>query len=364
LWCGFACPQTVYTEIFLWIEQKIEGDHSKRQKLDKAPMSGRKAAIKAAKYTAWGVVALWTGFTLVAYFSPLDELLPEAMRLDFGSWEWFWILFYGGFTYLMAGVMREQVCKYMCPYARFQSVMFDADTLIVTYDEARGEPRSLRRKGEDARAAGRGDCIDCGICVQVCPTGVDIRKGLQYECIGCAACIDACDQVMDKIAAPRGLVRFSTENALKKGWSSSEIRAHVRRPRTLVYGAVLVLICAAFVWGLATRTPLQVNVIRDRGALGREVKGELIENVYQIRVMNMTENPRAVVLQVDGLEGVHIEGANRIELAAVETKTVVFQVRAPTRAGKAGANEIFFEVSPEDEPELKLREKTTFFFPR
>ncbi|MDR2688869.1 MAG: cytochrome c oxidase accessory protein CcoG [Azoarcus sp.] len=361
LWCGYACPQTVYTEIFLWIERKIEGDHNKQMKLDRAPMSGRKFAIKAAKYAAWGVVALWTGFTLVAYCSPLDELLAEAAGFRFGPWEWFWMLFYAGFTYLMAGVMREQVCKYMCPYARFQSVMLDSDTLVVTYDEARGEPRAPHRKG--AKAAGKGDCIDCGICVQVCPTGVDIRKGLQYECIGCAVCIDACNQVMDKIGAPRGLVRFSTENALKKGWTRNEILAHVRRPRTLVYGAVLMAICVAFVWGLATRMPLQVNVIRDRTSLGRKVENGLIENIYQLRIMNMTENPRAFVLAVKGLDGMRIDGEERIELDAVETRSVTLRVLAPANAGKTGANEIFFEVSPGDEPALQLREKTTFFFP-
>jgi cytochrome c oxidase accessory protein FixG len=251
----------------------------------------------------------------------------------------------------------------MCPYARFQSVMLDSDTLVVTYDETRGEPRALRRKGEDARATGKGDCIDCGICVQVCPTGVDIRKGLQYECIGCAVCIDACDQVMDKIGAPRGLVRFSTENALKKGWGRSEILAHVRRPRTLVYGAVLMAVCSAFVWGLATRVPLQVNVIRDRSSLGRQVQDGLIENVYQLRIMNMTEKPRAFVFTVKGLDGMRIEGEERIELNAVETRSVPLRVLAPASAGKTGANEIFFEISPKDEPGLQLREKTTFFFP-
>ncbi|NMG47219.1 cytochrome c oxidase accessory protein CcoG [Azoarcus communis] len=364
LWCGYACPQTVYTEIFMWIEEKIEGDRNKRMKLDKAPMSPRKLGIKAAKYGAWGAVALWTGFTFVGYFSPMSELLASVATLGFGPWEMFWILFYGAFTYLFAGVMREQVCKYMCPYARFQAVMFDPDTLVITYDEGRGEPRGARRKGVDSATAGKGDCVDCGICVQVCPTGIDIRNGLQYECIGCAACIDACDQVMDKVGYPRGLIRYSTENAIKRGWGTKEIIGHVFRPRTLVYGTVLIAICVAFVWGLATRDPLRVDIIRDRASLGREVAGGMIENVYRLQVMNMTEVPRNFVFDVKGINGIQIAGDHRVAVEAAATQAVTLQVLVPYDAGKPGANEIVFEIHPEDDPSLKLFEKTTFLFPR
>ncbi|WP_420094089.1 cytochrome c oxidase accessory protein CcoG [Parazoarcus communis] len=364
LWCGYACPQTVYTEIFMWIEQKIEGDRNKRIKLDKAPLSAKKVGIKLAKYGAWAAVSIWTGFTFVAYFSPLSELLQSATTLSFGPWELFWILFYGGFTYLFAGVMREQVCKYMCPYARFQSVMFDPDTLVITYDDARGEPRGPRKKGADPKTLDKGDCVDCGICVQVCPTGIDIRQGMQYECIGCAACIDACDQVMDKMEYPRGLIRYSTENAIKKGWGNKEIIAHVFRPRTLIYGSVLILISLAFVWALATRDPLRVDVIRDRASLAREIEGGMIENVYQLQVMNMTEKARTFVFSAAGLEGIAIGGEHRMEVGSAGTQAVTLQVHVPYDSGKPGANEVFFEVYPEDEPSLKLREKTTFLFPR
>ncbi|MDR3213219.1 MAG: cytochrome c oxidase accessory protein CcoG [Azoarcus sp.] len=361
LWCGYGCPQTVYTELFLWIEQKIEGDHVKRAKLDASPMSRRKFALKTAKYVIWGALALWTSFTFVAYFSPLKELLTSVSTFSFGPWETFWILFYGVFTFVFAGSMREQVCRFMCPYARFQSVMFDPDTLVVTYDEARGEPRTVRRKGEDA--AGRGDCIDCGICVQVCPTGIDIRDGLQYECIGCAACIDACDQIMDKIGAPRGLVRYSTENALKRGWGKSEILHHVLRLRTLIYSGVLLLIGTAFIWGLATRIPLRVDVIRDRASLGQEIPGGLVENVYLLRVMNMTEKPRVFVFDVDGLREVQVSGEHRVAVGAAQTQEVTLRVHVPLGIGRPGANEIFFDVSAEDDPGVKRREKASFFFP-
>src|SRR6188768_1058683 len=245
LWCGYACPQTVYTEIFLWIERKIEGDRSARMKLDAAPASARKVTLKAAKHGAWIALSLWTGFTFVGYFTPIRDLLHATASLDFGPWETFWILFYGLATYGNAGWMREQVCKYMCPYARFQSAMFDSDTLVITYDAARGEPRGSRGRKADARELGLGSCVDCNICVQVCPTGIDIRAGLQYECIGCAACIDGCDQVMDKMGYPRGLIRYSTENALAHGWSWRQIFARTFRARVLAYGAILVAIAVA-----------------------------------------------------------------------------------------------------------------------
>jgi cytochrome c oxidase accessory protein FixG len=203
LWCGYACPQTVYTEIFLWIERHVEGDRSARMRLDKADMSLEKLVKKWTKHFLWIGVAIWTGFTFVGYFTPIKELGMEFFQARMGSWEIFWVFFYGFATYGNAGFMREQVCKYMCPYARFQSAMFDKDTMIVSYDVARGEPRGPRSKSVDYKAKGLGECVDCTLCVQVCPTGIDIRNGLQYECIGCGACADVCDTVMDKMGYPR-----------------------------------------------------------------------------------------------------------------------------------------------------------------
>ncbi len=365
LWCGYACPQTVYTEIFMWLEEKIEGDHNKRRKLDAAPMDGRKFRLRATKYAVWGLVALWTGFTFVAYFSPLEELLQSARSLSFGPWETFWILFYGAFTFAFAGVMREQVCLYMCPYARFQGVMFDPDTLVITYDESRGEPRGTRKKGVDPASVGKGDCIDCGICVQVCPTGIDIRKGLQYECIGCAACVDACDQVMDKMNYPRGLIRYSTENALKKKWGKKDILTHIARPRTLIYGGLLALICLAMVYGLATRSDLRVDIIRDRATLAREVADGAIENVYRLQVINMVEHPRDISLSVSGLDGIRIDGEHVVTLPAATTETVTVQVRVPSDAASPGSHDIFFEVGVTDAGDTTVvRERTTFILPR
>jgi cytochrome c oxidase accessory protein FixG len=361
LWCGYACPQTVYTEIFLWIEEKIEGDHSARMKLDKSPMSGRKFALKFAKHGIGVAFALWTGFTFVAYFSPLRGLLDSVPTFGFGPWETFWIFFYATFTFVLAGSLREQVCKFMCPYARFQSVMFDPDTLVVTYDEARGEPRGVRRKGEDP--ASRGECIDCGICIQVCPTGIDIRNGLQYECIGCAACIDACDLIMDKLELPHGLVRYSTENALKRGWGASEIAHHVMRLRTLIYGTILFGIIAAFIWGLATRIPLRVNVVADRTVGGRMV-GKMVENDFVLKFMNMTESERTFTIEVDGLEGIRISGDKQVTAGKLQNLEFVTSVQAPEGAGQAGANRIYFDVTSTDDPNVKRREKAVFQYPK
>jgi cytochrome c oxidase accessory protein FixG len=363
LFCGYACPQTVYTQIFMWIENWIEGDRNARIKLDKAPLGARKLRIKGTKHLLWGLLSLWTGFTLVSYFTPVNELMESVRTGNLGAWEIFWIFFYGGFTYLFAGFMREQVCKYMCPYARFQSVMFDPDTLIITYDPARGETRGARKKGVDAKAAGLGDCIDCGQCVVVCPTGIDIRDGLQYECIGCAACIDVCDQVMDKVGLPRGLIRYSTENAMAQHLGKKEILGHIIRPRILLYTVILVIITGLAVWFLAHRIPLKVDIIRDRSTLAREADDGSIENVYMLQIMNTEERPHRYKVTVDGLPGVEIAGANEVEVPAATLQSFNTVVRVPPDAGKKGANQIHLEITAQENADIKVREKASFLLP-
>ena len=364
LFCGYACPQTVYTQIFMWIENWVEGERNARIKLDKAPLDARKLRLRATKHGLWLLLSLWTGFTLVAYFTPVDELIANVRSGNLGPWETFWIFFYGGFTYLFAGFMREQVCKYMCPYARFQSVMFDPDTLIITYDPERGETRGARKKGVDAKAAGLGDCVDCGLCVQVCPTGIDIRNGLQYECIGCAACVDVCDQVMDKVGLRRGLVRYSTENAMARHLSKKEILAHIIRPRILLYTAILVLITGLSAWFLAHRIPLKVDIIRDRSVLAREADDGRIENVYMLQIMNTEEQPRRYRISVDGLPGAEIAGSPEVDAAAAGLTSVNTVVRVPPEAGKTGSNPIHFDIVAIDNPDIKVREKAAFLLPQ
>ncbi|MBL8333627.1 MAG: cytochrome c oxidase accessory protein CcoG, partial [Rubrivivax sp.] len=239
LWCGYACPQTVYTEIFLWIERVTEGDRQARLRLDKQGWSADKLLRRGGKHAAWLAVALFTGFTFVGYFTPIRTLAASVASASLGPWELFWILFYALATYGNAGWMREQICKYMCPYARFQSALIDRDSMVIAYDTQRGEPRGTRKRGTDARAQGLGDCVDCTLCVQVCPTGIDIRNGLQNECIGCAACIDACNQVMDRTGSPRGLIRYATENGVAQGLGRSQMLRRVARPRVALYGGLL-----------------------------------------------------------------------------------------------------------------------------
>ena len=365
LWCGYACPQTVYTEIFLWVEEKIEGDRPARLKLDAAPLSARKLALKVAKHGAWIAIALWTGFTFVGYFTPIRELWHAVWSFSTGPWETFWVLFYGFATYGNAGWMREQVCKYMCPYARFQSAMFDRDTLIITYDEARGEPRGSRPRKTDPKALGLGDCVNCGLCVEVCPTGIDIREGLQYQCIGCAACVDACNRVMDRVGYPRGLIRYDTENGLANRWPRKQLLRRVRRPRVLVYSSVLAALAIALLAHLALRIPLKVDVIRDRGALGREVENGQVENVYRLVLINSAEIPRTLRLGVGGIDSIYIASATEVSVPAANTQAVAVRVRVPPeRAARPGMNPIEFSVTATDDASVSVREKSTFFVPQ
>ncbi len=362
LWCGYSCPQTVYTEMFMWIENKIEGNRSARMRLDKQPWSMAKFGRKSTKHLVWGALALWTGFTFVGYFTPIDVLSKEVLSLELGPWQWFWILFYSLATYGNAGWLREQVCMYMCPYARFQSSMLDKDTLIVTYDQERGEPRGA--SGKDAARTGLGDCIDCTMCVQVCPTGIDIRNGLQYECIGCALCIDACDSVMDKVGLPRGLIRYSTENGMKQRLSSKDIWRRAFRPRVLVYTAILSVIVAVFIGSLLTRTPLKVDVIRDRGSMGREVEDGMIENVYRLQIMNTDEFPHRYRITVSGLETIALATPDVVELQGTESRGVPVRVRVAPGKGEKGSNKIAFEVQALDDERLRVKEKAVFIVPR
>ncbi|OWW21676.1 cytochrome c oxidase accessory protein CcoG [Noviherbaspirillum denitrificans] len=362
LWCGYSCPQTVYTEIFMWIESKIEGNRSQRMRLDKQPMSASKFAKKSAKHLVWGLLALWTGFTFVGYFTPILELAESVKTLSLGPWEWFWVLFYGFATYGNAGWMREQVCMYMCPYARFQSSMFDKDTLIITYDKERGEPRGARSKS--AAKSSLGDCIDCSMCVQVCPTGIDIRNGLQYECIGCAACIDACNSVMDKVGAPRGLIRYSTDNAMRNHLSDKEIRKRSMRPRVMIYTAILVVIVGVFSGSLMMRTSLKMDVIRDRGSMGREVEDGMIENVYRLQIMNTDEKPHKYKLSVSGIDSIALSSSEEVELKATESRAVPVRVRIGAGKGEKGSNKIAFELQAVDDERLHVKEKAVFIVPR
>ncbi|MGE4071866.1 MAG: 4Fe-4S dicluster domain-containing protein [Lysobacterales bacterium] len=439
LWCGFACPQTVWTEVFLWMERWVEGDRNAQMRLDKGPWNARKLRLKAFKQFLWITFALWTGFTFVGFFTPIRELGHSLISFQLGGWELFWFLFYSLATYGNAGLLREQVCKYMCPYARFQSAMIDKDTLVITYDDVRGEPRGARKRAvrsveERRRAEARdrgpgtgdpgnapeapgadepsrvgesgisalmrmaadaevrgpalagpgsrvpgpeqdssasnhkaaepaqpsptalGDCIDCKACVLVCPTGIDIRDGLQYECIGCAACIDACDEVMDKMEYPRGLVRYSTEHAVH-GQPTKIIRK-----RTVFYALLLTAIVSTLMYSLATRVPLLVDVIRDRGELYRENSDGWIENSYQLKIMNKSEQPRRFVVEVLDPPGLSIVGATEVEIAGGAINNLALTLQAEPGAFK-GMKPLRLRVTAADDPKVERIETSRFFAP-
>ena len=358
LWCGYACPQTVWTELFLWIERKVEGDRNRQMKLDKGPMNAAKFRIKATKHALWLALSAWTGFTFVGYFTPITELWNSLLGFTLGPWEAFWIAFYGFATYGNAGWLREQVCIYMCPYARFQSAMFDRDTLIISYDDKRGEPRGSRKKSLDHHAAGLGDCVDCTLCVQVCPTGIDIRAGLQYQCIGCAACIDACDEVMEKMNYPKGLIRYTTENAL-------EGRAgHVLRPRIAVYALFLLALTAGLIYAISQREPIALDIIRDRNILYRETDLGFVENVYTLKLINMDDVTHEYRLSVSGLPGLQLETAQAtIKVGSGEVRDFPARVRIDPVNLEQPSTEIAFTLQSLDEPTLQTTQTGRFIGP-
>lgn len=363
LWCGYTCPQTVYTEIFLWIERLVEGDRPKRIKLDAAPWSPHKLAVKGSKHFLWLALSVWTGLTFVGYFTPIRDLLAGLGIFSLSPWEIFWVLFYGAATYGNAGFMREHMCKYICPYAQFQFVMFDRDTLNITYDKERGDPRGSRPKGTEPKAAGLGDCIDCSICVQVCPTGIDIRNGLQLECIGCAACIDACDQVMDKMGYPRGLIRYSTENAVTMKASRGEIIRRAFRPRVLIYLAIFFTVSSVTAWSLATKVPLKVSVIRDRAAMSREAADGSIENSYTLQLINASEQSRSYRVQVDGLPGLHLAEQQEISVPAATIGEASLVLSMEPGAASPGSHNIRITVEDVADAKVSVTESARFWMP-
>ena len=409
LWCGYACPQTVWTECFLWMERWTEGDRAKRMKLDAGPWNREKFLRKGSKHFLWLVFALWTGFTFVGFFTPIASLGARLVPFDWNGWEVFWVLFYSLATWGNAGILREQVCKYMCPYARFQSAMFDRDTLIIAYDPMRGEPRGPRKKGlasvlqrarglldlrtaynyvfrasrHPSAAASRlhaggtvmledvaveaaplpkflpeelGDCIDCTMCVQVCPVGIDIRNGLQYECIACGACIDACDDVMDKMGMPRGLIRYTTQHALD-GQSG-----RVLRPRIFVYGFLLTALVAAWTWGVFNRSPLIADVLRDRNALYQQ-QGDRTANGYTLKLVNKTDADRSYRVRIESADAASLSLTDApldVRVPAGEVVSQAVEVAAP--ATLRGRHALTFVIEADD-GSAKARVDSTFFGP-
>ena len=356
VWCGYTCPQSVWTWIFMWCEKVTEGDRNQRMKLDKAPLSANKLLRKTAKHSLWLLIGLATGLTFVGYFSPIRELIPDLLTGEAGGWAYFWVGFFTLATYGNAGWLREQVCIYMCPYARFQSVMFDKDTLIVSYDPRRGESRGPRKKNTDYKAQGLGDCIDCTMCVQVCPTGIDIRDGLQIECIGCAACIDACDSIMDKMGYPKGLISYTTEHTL------SGQKTHLLRPRLIGYAIALVAMMGLFAWAIANRSLVEVDVLKDR-VLFRENEEGHIENVYTVKLMNKAQRDLTYVISVEGIDDLEYEGRREVKAMAGEVLSIPVELSIAPEKLPSSANEILFKVQALEDPTIEGDADSRFIGP-
>lgn len=359
IWCGYACPQTVWTEIFLWMERKIEGTRNQQIKLDGAKWSWRKLRIKFTKQFAWIAFSAFTGFTFVGYFTPIIELWQSLANFSLGPWEGFWIGFYGLATYGNAGFLREQVCTYMCPYARFQSAMFDSNTLIIAFDESRGEPRGSRSRQTNYQAQGLGDCINCTLCVQVCPTGIDIRDGLQYECIGCAACIDVCDDVMEKMDYPKGLIRYTTQNGL------AGQPTRLLRPRIVMYSLLLAVLIIGLAFLLSTRKPIQLEVMRDRNTLYNETSDGLVENIFTLKILNMDKVKHNYTVHLTGLEEAHTSlKGNLISVEPGEVRSVPIAVQIdPVHLDRVSYT-VYFVLQSKTNAQLTTKHKSRFIGPR
>ncbi|MFV0575852.1 MAG: cytochrome c oxidase accessory protein CcoG [Vibrio sp.] len=309
VWCGYLCPQTVWTFIFIWFEEKLEGPANKRRKQDNSKYTQDLIIRKTIKHIAWWVVSIITGLVFVGYFIPIRELFVDFVTFDINFWPAFWVWFFAVCTYGNAGWMRSIMCLHMCPYARFQSAMFDKDTYIVGYDVKRGEQRGPRsRKAE--KPAHLGDCIDCNLCVQVCPTGIDIRNGLQYECINCGACIDACDETMDKMNYPKGLISYTTEHKLEGH------KTKVMRPKLIGYGVIFALMIGLFATQVATVEPVNMSVLRDRNQMYRMDDQGWVENTYTLKILNKTQQQQTYHIDVKGLSDVKWFGSQTIVIPA------------------------------------------------
>ncbi|MDH2435112.1 cytochrome c oxidase accessory protein CcoG [Pokkaliibacter sp. MBI-7] len=342
LWCGYSCPQSVWTWMFMWVEKVTEGDRNQRMKLDKQRWSFNKFRKKLAKHVLWLLISLGTAFAFLGYFTPVRELLPNILHLHLGPWESWWLLFFTLATYGNAGWLREQVCIYMCPYARFQSVMFDRDTLIVSYDAARGEPRGSRKRNVDPKSVNLGDCIDCDSCVHVCPTGIDIRNGLQYECIGCAACIDVCDDIMSRMGYAKGLIRYTTEHQLEGG------QTHILRPRLIGYGVALLVMTGAFFYTIGTRVPLELDIMRDRQQLYTLTPDQRIQNLYELRIANKSQQAHSYTISITAPARLELLGGNRVTLQPSEVLTHNVQLVATDKKLSPASFDVQFIIKADD----------------
>ncbi|TYK66081.1 cytochrome c oxidase accessory protein CcoG [Colwellia echini] len=356
VWCGYMCPQTVWTFIFIWFEEKIEGTANQRRKLDAQENNANKVIKKTAKHTAWLLFSLLTAMTFAGYFSPMQDLFVDVFTFNTSLAMAGILIFFTLATYGNAGWMRETVCLHMCPYARFQSAMFDKDTLTVSYDSNRGESRGPRSRKDDPKELGLGDCIDCNLCVEVCPTGIDIRNGLQYECINCGACVDACNGVMSKMNYAQGLIRYTTEHELKGK------KVHILRPKLIGYAVLLIIMSSMLLLEIVNRVPLSLDIIRDRTELARENFNGEIENVYTLKILNMSQTDNTYKLSVKGIENARWNGDQEITVKAATVSTLPISIAVDPYDLENYMSDITFvveQISPESD--AKVEQESRFF---
>ncbi len=363
VWCGFTCPQTVWTDLFMWVERLVEGDRGARIRLDKGPWTLEKIARRSAKHLLWLFISVLTGGAWIMYFNDAPTLVQDIIHFEVTPAVLFFIGLFASTTYLLAGFAREQVCTFMCPWPRFQSAMFDEDSLIVTYEAWRGEPRGPMRKGESME--GRGDCVACNQCVAVCPTGIDIRDGNQLECIGCGLCMDACNAVMAKVGRPANLIAYDSINRQNARAAGKQARYRFVRPRTIFYFVLLLIVASAIIYGLWSRPTVDVNVLRDRNPLYVTLSDGSIRNGYTVKILNKKRAEKAYLLEIDGLPGASMKvvgqsgtGAVVNLLAAPDTVTS-YQVYVRVPRDRLRGEETAFAFHLLQVPAVKGATKTT-----
>jgi cytochrome c oxidase accessory protein FixG len=355
IWCGYTCPQTVWTFIFIWFEERFEGSANKRKRLDQMPWNFNKIWRKTAKHTGWLLVSLLTALVFCSYFVPVEQLYSDFFTLNSSPFILLCIFIFTFSTYANAGWMRSIFCIHMCPYSRFQSAMFDKHTYSVAYDAKRGEQRGPRSRKVDPKKIALGDCVDCDLCVQVCPTGIDIRDGLQYECINCGACVDACDQTMDKMGYSRGLISYTSEQKL------AGKETNLLRPKIIGYGLVLLIMMTIFVVNIVNLSTAEMEIVRDRTALYRENSEGLIENTYTLKILNKTIETQTYQLSIMGLQDALLIGPEQIVVKSGEVLTQPIAIAVDPYNIKEKKRMITIILTKKDGDFEQIKQQSPFF---
>ena len=363
VYCGYFCFQTVWTDVFTLIEEKLEGNPAQRRKLDAAPLSTKKLRIKAIKHLSWALIGFITGFSFVAWFYGANNLWQDFFVGRANGAVYAAVALFTGGTYVLAGWLREQTCFWLCPYARIQGVMLDRTTVVPTYDEGRGEPRGRMKKGETETNRSMGDCVDCNQCVAVCPTGVDIRQGQQEGCITCGLCIDACDAVMDKVGRPRGLVRYASLDEME----GKPVQRMVARPRVWVYTTILVVALAGILFGLSTLTAIDLKVLHERAPLFVQLSDGSIQNKYTLKLLNKANDDLSVSVSVEAGVPITVIGAEEpILIKHGEVTPVIVFVKIKRKDLGTESIPLTFVATPTlpSGAEIEAVRESAFFGPR